>query len=1224
MNEERQPTRTEAIKRFLEHNAPSDLAALYNYSMECQINVGQDGGERVDKTFNGRTYMAWTDGTEEWKPIRIPRNAATEPEYEDRPMSFDLTRHAEGIGMTGWDWQHRVSRWVAFDFDAITGHAEAHSKKLSDDELRQVENIVKNIPWVTLRYSTSGKGLHLYVFLDEIPTANHNEHAALARSILGQLSALVGYDFNSKVDVCGGNLWCWHRKMRNTNGLVLIKQGGVFKDVPSNWRDHITVVKGNRRRVLPSEIRNQTEEDAFEELTNKDVRIDLDKDHRTLLEFLNETGATWWYDNDRNMLVTHTWFLAKAHEELGLRGVFKTLAQGTDRGSDHNCFSGQTEFLTLDGPRTLRESVGPVRAYVLTDNGMEWVDAEVRSFGLQDTVPIYFGDGHYLRATENHQWLFFNSKGECEPWKKKSTLELKPSKTQLPLAPLKLPNTTTPDYWEGYCHGFVFGDGWLENDNKQTDVALFGEKVAMKDLLLTRGTLGSQLYSGIRHDVIRHLPNTWKSLPGLNKISKSYALGFVLGLVTADGSVDTKVQIFNSDRGNIEEIRKLAIYADLRLSNNIRRVNPNSGSYNQNGGWALSINTYNLTQEHFVRADHQRFFKSRIKNSATTVSFLGSNRVEEEVFCLVVPHWHNFTLANGVITGNCFCFPLRRGSWAVRRFTPGVAEDPSWFQDGAGWTKCYLNRDPDLDTTARFHGGKERPTGGFQFGDAESAAKAAVALGAEVVLPNRLNNKKAVLKQHKDGHRIVMEIERSADDPTDGMKEWIVEKNKLVKVLNVKFQAPPEPEVADYDDTIRHMVNQDRADAGWVINSNGWTEEPLANMKLAMAALGHKSGDANLILGTAILKNWQVVNIPFGPEYPGNRQWNRNAAQLRFQPSYDKETLEYPTWLKMLNHLGQGLDDAVKQNPWCINNGIITGGDYLKCWVASMFQKPLEQLPYLFLFSEAQNTGKSTLVEALSLLMTRGAVVSAATALTSDRAFNGELASAVLCFVEELDLSKKGKSEAYNRVKEWTTGKTIQVHAKNLTPYTIPNSTHWIQMANSHKNCPIFPGDTRIVAIEVQPISPLDMIPKTQFLEQLTKEAPDFLAAVLKLELPPSNDRLNIPVLNTELKEMTAEANSSLMEQFIRDEMHFVDGNLILFKDFCERFREWAAMISEEEFSNINIRNQLPTTVAYGASHMTNQRMVGNVSFTPAKEGAPHHEKIHVQAGKLWRGRNKV
>ena len=58
------------------------------------------------------------------------------------------------------------------------------------------------IPWVTVRKSTGGNGIHLYVFLPDVPTANHTEHAALARAVLGQMSALVGFDFKAKVDAC--------------------------------------------------------------------------------------------------------------------------------------------------------------------------------------------------------------------------------------------------------------------------------------------------------------------------------------------------------------------------------------------------------------------------------------------------------------------------------------------------------------------------------------------------------------------------------------------------------------------------------------------------------------------------------------------------------------------------------------------------------------------------------------------------------------------------------------------------------------------------------------------------------------------------------------------------------------------------------------------------------------------------------------------------------------
>jgi hypothetical protein len=113
-----QPTRTQAIKTHLEAKTWPDLAGVYNHDMEVQVNVAQDGGERVEGEFRGKQWLAWTDNLTTWKSFRIPYKANTEPEYEDKPMSFDLSKHVEGIGMTGWDWKNRVSRWFAYDFDA--------------------------------------------------------------------------------------------------------------------------------------------------------------------------------------------------------------------------------------------------------------------------------------------------------------------------------------------------------------------------------------------------------------------------------------------------------------------------------------------------------------------------------------------------------------------------------------------------------------------------------------------------------------------------------------------------------------------------------------------------------------------------------------------------------------------------------------------------------------------------------------------------------------------------------------------------------------------------------------------------------------------------------------------------------------------------------------------------------------------------------------------------
>jgi hypothetical protein len=331
------PTKSEAIKNVLVARTHVDLANLYSLAMECQVNVAQDGGERVEGDYSGRKWHGWTDGLTTWKSFRIPFKASTDPEYTDNEIKFDLADHAEAIGMTGWDWQNRVSRWIAFDFDSIIGHSDKHSSKLTNDELDAVQTAARNIEWVTIRKSTGGNGIHLYVFLNNIPTRNHNEHAALARSILGTMSALTGFSFDSKIDAVGSNMWVWHRKMVGTEGLKLIKQGTILQEAPPNWQDHLKVVTGARRKNLPQDIESSGTGDLFDELCGQRAKVPLDADHRKLINYLKDNELFWWWDQDHHMLVSHTHHLKAAYKDLMLKGFFDTNSDGKDLNTQ-NCY----------------------------------------------------------------------------------------------------------------------------------------------------------------------------------------------------------------------------------------------------------------------------------------------------------------------------------------------------------------------------------------------------------------------------------------------------------------------------------------------------------------------------------------------------------------------------------------------------------------------------------------------------------------------------------------------------------------------------------------------------------------------------------------------------------------------------------------------------------------------------------------------------------------------
>lgn len=884
-------TRTQAIKNFLTAKTHSDLAEAYYKGMEVQVNVAKDNGDRVStESFRGRTSHSYTDGAQQWYSFRIPKKAFSDPEDNDDIIKYDLAEHAEGIGMTGWDWQRRVSKWVGFDFDAISGH----SSGLTDIELNAVKKHACDIPWVTVRKSTSGAGIHLYVFLNDIPTKNHTEHAALGRSILGKLSAVADFDFESKVDVAGGNMWVWHRKMTPENGgLKLIKQGASLEAIPENWRDHVVVIKGNRRKTLPRYVENASE---FDSVNNGRNRIKLDNEHKKLFQYLDEVQAQWWWDADRQMIVCHTFDLKTIHKRHQLLGKFDTKAEGTRQGADHNCF----------------------------------------------VTPL----------------------------------------TQPP------------------------------------------------------------------------------------------------------------------------------------------------------------------------------------------------------------------------------------GAWVVRRYAKGIEETPNWDQDANGYTTCYFNRPVTLQAAVRMHGGAEDDKGVYHFKHASDADLVASDLGVSFKIPEWAKDRPTKLAAHKDG-RLVVTIDRLDSD--ESMLGWVEEKGHWKRLFNATLKQPGESTNLDFDRVVRHIVTTKGEDFGWAVSCSGtWRLEPLTHVRLALKSFGLSTSDITDMLGGAVVDAWTLVNEPFQEEFPGGRRWNRNAAQFAYEPKREGP-FTFPTWQKILTHCGLGLDSAVATNSWCHEYGILNGADYLKIWAASLFQFPKRRLPYLFFYSKTEKTGKTTFSESLGSLLTKG-YVRIDHSLISSAGFNGEMEHAILCAVEETNLGKN--QFARNRIKDWITAKNLTIHHKGMTPYEVQNCTHIVQTGNDHTECPIFAGDTRITMIQVPSFDAGEMIPPEQLNAQLAKEAPDFLGELLSVEIPPSGDRLNVPIIDTEIKNVASEENKNSVEIFFDEEMHDAPGELVLFGELFDRFREWVDPNELHDWTKRSFGRAIPEKYPKGRSpRLASKVCVGNISLTEPTE--KNGEPYFLHEGKL-------
>lgn len=1227
------PTKTQAISRFLQAKTHQDLASLYSLNMEVQVLVAQEDGTRIDGDYKGKHWHGWTDGIQTWKPFRIPLKANTEPEYEDREINFDLDRYVEAIGMTGWDWKNRLSRWVAFDFDGITGHSEQHAKRLTEVELEEIKTRIATIPWCSLRKSTGGKGYHIYVALEPVETKNHTEHAALARAILGMMSGAAQFDFSAKVDVCvPKETWVQTSK-------------GPRKVCDLVDSQFTAIVNGEKYRTTEKGFWYTGEKEVFEIVTKEGYKFQATANHPILTK--QQLGYT---TSIRDALTLDLW------------AEVKDLKPGSKI-----CLSNH-QNLEWDGEGDFDE--GYILGWLVGDGYLSIQKQKNSEF----TSSGYMTNGLYLYPDDHCVLDFLVKRFKNQPNvrlnKNQSytvhSREIEELRLKFGLDETKTINCTiesaSSDFYKGFISAFFDTDGGASY--AETGIELTQSDLprveAVQRMLLRLGVVSKIAKDREAGNVVirghkcktktkyvlrigRENVLTFNSRIGFrnpNKISKN--LG-ILKLVNRTFKEQFTVTVKSITSVGVKSVFDVTVPGPHEFdANGIRAKNCGGNMWvwhrkmtDTNEGlkilkaqefllkeiplnWRDHLDVISGSRRKimpsFIGSPDQSTFDALIGKSVKVplddqhtklLDWFKNNNYRswwDNDHWMLVCHTYHLKLAHAALlmrgvfetmsTGaeapfdhNCFCFPQVNGAWSIRRYAPGVAEAKTWEQDGVGFTKCYLNKVPSLKIASRMFNGVEMTNGSYSFSVAKDAVSAAELLGTKIDIPSWIDSRPAALKEHKDG-RLIVSIAQDSDDlrrltPDSNLNGWAVEKKQYVKVLDQIQKSETEYDFGTFDEQVRHLVSAAAGeDCGWVMKTTDseWRTEPLTHIKAYLASQGFSAKDITGILGASIGRCWYLVNKPFQEEYPSGREWNKNAAKFKFLPTQETDNLSYPTWLKVLNHCGSNLDNIVKSNDFCIQSGILTGGDYLKCWVASVFQQPTEPLPYLFFFSKAQNTGKSIFHEALSLLMTRG-VVKADNALQSPT-FNGELAGAVICVVEETDLGHN--KQAYNKLKEWVTAKEISIRALYEAPYMAVNTTHWIQAANTHLNCPVFPGDTRITFVNVPPLNPMELIPKKILLTMLVKEAPDFLRAVLSLELPQVVDRLSLPVLSTYEKTIAEQANRSLLEEYIDDNTWYHPGSSVKFSEFFDRFKLWLDPQDIRLWSKIRVGRELPSQFPKG------------------------------------------
>ena len=476
---------------------------------------------------------------------------------------------------------------------------------------------------------------------------------------------------------------------------------------------------------------------------------------------------------------------------------------------------------------------------------------------------------------------------------------------------------------------------------------------------------------------------------------------------------------------------------------------------------------------------------------------------------------------------NCFLRPAPDGAFDVYRFGKGTPEHALWRRSES-WTYIKYNAPVNFVSVCENLGGKRSKPGGFKFTSLDKAREAAGMLGAELTLPDISPTdieKRGIVLGRRGKDAIGVFIRKVQGDREMFFDGWECEKGYWGLEQDSEethVEVLTDQDVHTLDSEVRAVVigGLEGINSSWhlLTTSEQWVNYRSSEINCVVNAWAsdrssNPGGSRELsdrFKAWAVRNPWKAVSLPFEAEYPGGRVWNRGAPQFRYQP-VDKavESIKTPHWDLVLEHCGRYLTPQLRQQDWTSEFNIATGGDYLKAWIACLFRHPFDKLPYLFMYGPSGG-GKSIFAEAVDLLVTCG-VDGADNALTNPQGFNGELAHSILGVVDETNLSSNS-TIAYNRIKDWSTALTINIHKKGLQIYQQPNSLHFCQFSNTLRALDIPPVDTRITPVYVA--KPDTEIPKGILLDALQAEASHFMRYLVDLNLPAPRTRLRLPFVS--------------------------------------------------------------------------------------------------------------
>lgn len=162
-----------------------------------------------DEYFARHAKQAQRNGYPELPKVQIPGWCTPD---SDLPYPPHLVAR---IGQSGWNYIQQTVAHVCYEFDLASEHK---TTGISAEELAEVREALSALPYVEVRLSTGGNGLHVRIRLTHpVPAPTRAEYQATLRHVFAYLcEQQPDLGLQQKIDPMAlgrGNLWIWSNRM---------------------------------------------------------------------------------------------------------------------------------------------------------------------------------------------------------------------------------------------------------------------------------------------------------------------------------------------------------------------------------------------------------------------------------------------------------------------------------------------------------------------------------------------------------------------------------------------------------------------------------------------------------------------------------------------------------------------------------------------------------------------------------------------------------------------------------------------------------------------------------------------------------------------------------------------------------------------------------------------------------------------------------------------------